>query len=99
MGAALATLFAYIFLACIAYIVNQRIYPVDFETGLFLMALLVGFVLYIMGELLAQGQSLVMGWSLQVGLLCLFAGFLALAGKFGWKTKTISSFLGRIFSV
>jgi O-antigen/teichoic acid export membrane protein len=98
MGAALATLFAYVFLVCIVYIVNQYIYSVDFEMGLFLMALLVGIVLYAMSELLAQGQSLVVGWSLQVGLLCLFAAFLALAGKSGWKMKALSSFLGRIFS-
>ena len=98
MGAALATLFAYVFLACIAYIVNQHIYPVDFEIGLFLIALLVGIALYAAGEFLAQEKSLVVGWGLQIGLLCLFAGFLALAGKSGWKMKTISSFLGRIFS-
>lgn len=98
MGAALATLFAYVFLACIAYIVNQRIYPVDFEIGLFLIALLVGIVLYTAGEFLAQGKSLVVGWSIQAGLLCLFACLLALAGKSGWKANTISSLLGRKFS-
>lgn len=96
MGAALATLFSYTFLACIAYIVNQRLYPVDFEVGLFLIALLVGLALYVAGEFLAQGKSLVVGWSLQLGLLCLFAGFLALAGKSG--VNPISFLLERMFS-
>src|SRR5207302_8372739 len=36
MGAALATLVAYMALTLIAYLGNQRIYPVPFEIGLFL---------------------------------------------------------------
>jgi O-antigen/teichoic acid export membrane protein len=46
MGAAASTLIAYFLLAAIAYVANQRIYPVPYEVGRFMGAALVGAVLY-----------------------------------------------------
>ena len=42
-----STLIAYIVLAVLAYIVNQRIYPVPFEIGRFFLAVLVGVIIYL----------------------------------------------------
>ena len=46
MGAAYSTLIAYVALAGIAYIANQRIYYIPFEIGRFLFATLVGLAIY-----------------------------------------------------
>ncbi|MDQ2714065.1 MAG: polysaccharide biosynthesis C-terminal domain-containing protein [Chloroflexota bacterium] len=46
MGAAIATFVAYALLTLLAYIVNQRIYPIPFEVGRFLVALLAGCCIY-----------------------------------------------------
>ncbi|HEU5226269.1 MAG TPA: polysaccharide biosynthesis C-terminal domain-containing protein, partial [Ktedonobacteraceae bacterium] len=46
MGAAVATLIGYLLLAVGGYIVNQRLYPIPFEIGLFCLILLIGIVLY-----------------------------------------------------
>ena len=52
-GAALSTLIAYILLAGIAYVVNQRIYPIPYQIGLFTIALIMGVAFYITGSFLA----------------------------------------------
>ncbi len=49
MGAALATLVAFVALALLAYTANQCIYPLPFEIGRFLLGLLVGVALYLGG--------------------------------------------------
>ncbi len=46
MGAAISTFVAYALLTLLAYIVNQRIYPIPFEVGRFLVALLAGCFIY-----------------------------------------------------
>ena len=46
MGAAASTLIAYFALAALAYIVNQRIYPIPFEIGRFLLAAILGAAVY-----------------------------------------------------
>ena len=56
MGAAVSTLIAYIMLTIIMYFVNQRIYPVPFEVGLFTIALLIGFIFYAGSSLLVRKQ-------------------------------------------
>jgi len=81
MGAALATLFAYIALAAITYMLNQRIYPVPFEIGRFLIALLPGIALYIGSAFLAQSQHFFVAWALRIGALCLYGGYLTLLVK------------------
>ena len=58
MGAALSTLIAYFLLAVTMYIVNQRIYPIPFEIGLFSLALLVGIAIYVGCNLVAQHQTI-----------------------------------------
>ncbi len=80
MGAAVATLIAYIALALVTYIGNQRIYPVPFEIGLFLIALLAGVALYLGGEFLAQTQPMYVAWGMRTGSLILYAGCLVLLG-------------------
>ncbi len=57
MGAAVATLLAYIVLALSSYVINQRIYPVPFELGKFFLALIVGAVLYVGCSVTAQHQN------------------------------------------
>ena len=78
MGAAVATLIAYIVLALSGYIVNQRLYPVPFQVGQFLIALLVGLVLYEGCNVLAQSQTLYIGWGIRFATLVLYGGFLAM---------------------
>jgi len=80
MGAAIATLVAYIALAVVSYLFNQRIYRVPFEVGLFLVALGIGIALYFADSRLAQGQSDVIVWSIHIGLLLLYGGTLAVSG-------------------
>lgn len=80
MGAALATLAAYIALALIAYLFNQRIYPVPFEIGLFLVALGIGIALYLVDNGLVQGQSILVAWSVHIGALLLYGLCLSLLG-------------------
>ena len=82
MGAAVSTLFAYIVLATIAYIVNCRLYPIPFEIGMFITALLIGIALYIGGDLLAQAQSTYVAWSIRIGTLLLYGGCLIVLGMF-----------------
>ena len=77
MGAAISTLIAYIALALMAYIANWWIYPVAFEVGLFLVALVVGVALYAAGDALAQSQSVIMTLSIHAAALLLYGGALA----------------------
>ncbi len=96
MGAAVSTLVAYVLYALIAYIVNQRIYPVPFETTIFLVALMIGVTLYIGSDALGQRFSLYGGWGVAAGTLIVYGGFLALlawclsGSRFGLqKIKTL----------
>ena len=82
MGAALATLIAYATLALIMYVANQRIYPVPFEVGLFLLSLFIGVVLYVGSYVLTRGQSAIWIWSADFVALLLYGICLAGLGKF-----------------
>ncbi len=81
MGAAASTLIAYAFLALISYVVNQRIYPVPFEIGKFMISLSVGIVLFVGGGLLAQAQETCVAWGILIGTLGVYGGYLLLFGK------------------
>lgn len=81
MGAALSTLLAYVALAGVAYIVNQRLYPIPFELKAFTTALFLGVVLYMGSDLLAQGQEAYVFWGIHIFALCLYSGCLVLLGK------------------
>ncbi|MDQ2903655.1 MAG: O-antigen ligase family protein [Ktedonobacteraceae bacterium] len=87
MGAAMATLVAYIALALVSYLFNQRIYPVPFEVGLFLFVLGLGIGLYLVDSRLAQGQSDVIVWGMHIGLLLLYGGTLTALGLFPSRRK------------
>src|SRR6266849_3157974 len=81
MGAAASTLIAYVVLVAINYIVNQRLYPVPFEIGIFLIALLVGTALYIGSDILGRGFGTYGAWGISACTLILYGGCLALLGK------------------
>jgi len=72
MGAAVSTLVAYFVLALVAYIVNQRIYPLSFETGRFMFALLVGIAFYIGSSFLASSQGILGACGIHAGALALY---------------------------
>src|SRR5258708_3683363 len=92
MGAAASTLLAYALLASIAYIVNQRVYPIPFQIAKFLFAMLVGTVLYIGSSLLADTQKTLISWSISMGTLVLYSVFLMLLG--GLSAKSIKKHSG-----
>ncbi len=81
MGAAIATLIAYAALALISGVINQRIYPVSFEVGRFLIAMLMGIALYTGSSFLAQTQQFYIAWAIHIAGLGLYGGCLALLGK------------------
>ncbi len=85
MGAALSTLIAYVFLALLMYIVNQRIYPIPFEINIFAIGLLVGIAIYIGCSLLAQHQTIYGACAVYVGSTVLYGGCLVLLGKIANK--------------
>jgi O-antigen/teichoic acid export membrane protein len=88
MGAAISTLIAFAFLALISYVVNQRIYPVPFEVGMFITGLVIGIALYLGGDLLAQARGIYVAWGIHLAALCLYGGCLILLGKFAtWREK------------
>lgn len=80
MGAAVSTLLAFVVYAAMAYVVNQRIYPVPFEIGMFLIALLVGAALYIGSDFLGRCLGTYEAWSISFCALMFFGGCLALLG-------------------
>ncbi len=81
IGAALSTLFAYALLAFIAYIVDQRIYPIPYEIGFFLFTLGIGIAIYVAGEFLVQGMEGYLAWGILIGIWICYAASLAIAGK------------------
>ena len=85
MGSALSTLLAYILLALITYLVNQRLYPIPYEIGIFAIELLVGVAFYVGSSMLASGQGTYGAWSISLGALVVYGGFLLLLG--GWLSN------------
>jgi len=81
IGAALSTLIAYAVLVLVAYVVNQWLYPIPFEIGRVIIALLVGLALYVLSSFLAQSQGTYMAWGVYGAALCLYGGCLAVLGK------------------
>jgi O-antigen/teichoic acid export membrane protein len=80
MGAAVSTLVAYLLLALIGYVVNQRIYPVPYEIGMFVIGLFIGIALYIGCGFLSRNKGIYEGWAIYMGALVLYAGLLAFLG-------------------
>ncbi len=81
MGAAVATLIAYIILALAAYIANQRLYPIPFEIGRFTVGLLVGVGLYMGSIFLAKSHGTYVAWGYSLVALVFYGGFLALLAR------------------
>jgi O-antigen/teichoic acid export membrane protein len=89
-GAALSTLLAYALLALLAYIVNQRIYPIPFEMGRFFVALGVGVGLYVGAGFLGQSRGTYVAWSIYLGALVLYAGCLATLAKLPARSQSLN---------
>lgn len=79
-GAAASTLLAYIVLAAIAYVVDQRVYPIPFEIGIFLLAQVLGIALYTESNLLLPVENSLASLALRLGALALYACCLGLLG-------------------
>lgn len=78
MGAAISTLIAYTILALLGYVANQRLYPIQYEIGTFIIALVLGIGLYIGSVFLAQGQGSLKAWGISLSALVFFGGCLGL---------------------
>ena len=85
MGAAVSTLIAYTILVLVSYIVNQKIYPIRFEIGLFIIRLFVGVALYVGGSLLAHSQKPLISWSISICTLIFYGIFLMFLGGLSAK--------------
>ncbi len=81
MGAAWSTLLAYTLLALLTLFINQRLYPVQFDIGLFIIALLSGMVLALGGVCLTQAQGLYWTGCVHLLALCLYGGILLFMAK------------------
>lgn len=92
MGAAISTLVAYIVLTSVSYVVNQRIYPVGFEVGAFIIKLLIGIALYVGSFFLASTQPPILHVFIPIVALMLYGVLLLLLGGFSVK-KCIYIFL------
>ena len=86
LGAGLSTLIAYAALAALAYVVNQRLYPIPFELGRFSGAFLLGVALYAGCELRASGQPPLLAWGLRASMLALYGLCLLLIGR--WPARS-----------
>ncbi len=84
MGAALSTVLAYALLACIAYIVNQRIYPIPYEIDFFIFALGVGVAVYIASNFFVQDMGECLTWIVLPAIWLCFGAGLVIAGR--WLT-------------
>ncbi len=72
LGAAESTLLAYIILTLVAYVVNQRIYPIPFEIDIFVVGLIAGIGLYVASSFLAQGHNMYEALGIATGAFVLF---------------------------
>ena len=91
MGAAMSTLLAYAFLSMIAYIVNQRIYPIPFEISTFIIALVIGTGFYAGSSFLARGRGTYETWSIFLCALVLYGGCLLLLGILSTRRNNSTS--------
>jgi O-antigen/teichoic acid export membrane protein len=87
IGAAVSTLLAFILLALVAYIANQRIYPLPFEIGIFSLGLFAGVALFVGSSFIARTQETYVGWGISIGALALYGGCLMLLGKLPVKSN------------
>src|SRR5579859_530626 len=76
MGSAVATFIAYILLAVLAYIINERIYPIPFQIHVFMSALVLGAFFYIGNLLLGRNLNTWLAWGLAITFLGLYGACL-----------------------
>ncbi len=98
LGAAWATLLAYIVLTFGTYLYNQHIYPVPFEIGRFLLGLMLGLLLYagsdlLGGDMVARGpiemHMVLFSCIVRLLALCIYAVCLLLIGLMPTKTQIV----------
>jgi len=94
IGAAVSTLLAYAVLLVVSYVVNQRIYPINFEIGTFTLKLVVGVALYVGATLLARTRSPLIGGSIFIVTLILYCIFLMFLG--GLSVKKLTQVFGYV---
>jgi O-antigen/teichoic acid export membrane protein len=73
IGAAISTFIAYAVLALIAYVVNQRMYPIPYEIGTFILALSVGTALFAGSSFLARTEDVFAVCAIYSGALSLYS--------------------------
>lgn len=71
LGAAIATVIAYVVLALETYLLNRHIYPVPFEVGLAGLGLGLIIGCYLLGSFLAQGHTFWVFWGISFAFLLL----------------------------
>jgi O-antigen/teichoic acid export membrane protein len=81
MGAAFSTLIAYVALAVIAYVANQRIYPIPFEVGRLFLACIAGVAIYFEIFSLPAYFGVSWTWPLAGFGLVFYGGLLVLMAK------------------
>lgn len=87
MGAAVSTLAAYVLYTLIGYVVNQRIYPVPYELGLFVIGLLIGIAFYGASGFLTRNEGRYESWAIYIGLVVLYGGSLALLARLPTRSQ------------
>ncbi len=99
LGAAVSTLLSYIILVIVSLIVNERIYPIDFEIGTFTLKLLIGVGLYLVGSYLTHGHGMLVSWFIVLPFLLLYGIILlALGGLTPKKIKSLSGYVQNALS-
>ncbi len=92
IGAAFATLAAYIVLAVSYYVVNQRIYPMPLEIGRFVVGALIGLLTFIVCYVLADHVSGPWRWLILIVGLAVFASWLVVRER---DTRQLARRAGR----
>lgn len=94
MGAAVSTLLAYLILITVTLIINEKIYPINFEVGTFALRISFGVALYVGSSFLALTQPPLFGWAISVGALLVYGIFLVLHA--GLTVKKIKSIIASV---
>lgn len=94
MGAAISTLLAYIVLAGVAYIANQRIYPIPYQWRPILVTVFAGVALYIASIVLPQVLGARWQAPVAVGALAIYGVVVAVAAL-GKDTRRIQKIIAR----
>ncbi|GLV60200.1 hypothetical protein KDH_70220 [Dictyobacter sp. S3.2.2.5] len=88
MGAAASTLLAYVFLALLACMVNQHLYPISLDLALYAVGLLLGGLYYVLYQWLLPLDQPLFHWLTTASLIVCYALSLWLLSLLsGWKRK------------